>query len=61
MERAPLLFIWIILIASCLILTGCSSTPKPPVAVVSLNVQPNINPFSTSTTEKQKLQKQGRL
>ena len=52
MERAPLLFIWIILVFPCLILTGCSSTPKPPVAVVSLNVQPNINPYTTTTETK---------
>ena len=51
MKRAPQLFIWIIFITTYAILTGCSSPPKPPVAVVSLNVQPNINPFTTTTTE----------
>lgn len=28
--------------------TGCSSTPKPPVAQISLNVQKDINPFSAN-------------
>jgi len=51
MERVPLLFISITLVATCLILTGCASTPKPPIATVSLNVQPNINSFSTITDE----------
>jgi len=31
-----------------LILTGCSSPPKPPIAQVSLNVQPNINLYSAA-------------
>lgn len=51
MERVPLLFIWMTFAASCLLLTGCSSPPKPPVAVVSLNVQPNINPYTTTAAE----------
>ncbi len=51
MERALQLFIGIIFIVSYTILTGCSSTPKPPIAMISLNVQPNINPFPASTTE----------
>ena len=56
MERAPLLFIWITLVVSCLILTGCASTPKPPIAVVSLNVQPNINPYTTTPAETKALE-----
>lgn len=51
MARVPLLFTCFTFVVSCLLLTGCSSTPKPPIAVVSLNVQPNINPFTTTTTE----------
>lgn len=51
MKRTLQLFIGIILTVSYAILTGCSSPPKPPIATVSLNVQPNINPISTSTTE----------
>jgi type VI secretion system protein VasD len=35
----------------CWLLIGCSSTPKPPIATVSLNVQSNINSFSTITDE----------
>ncbi len=51
MERVSLIFIWIIFVVSCLIQTGCSAPPKPPIAALSLNVQPNINPYSISTTE----------
>lgn len=29
-----------------LVIAGCSSTPKPPVAQISLNVQPTINPYT---------------
>lgn len=49
MKRVLSPFIWITFVVSCLILTGCSGPPKPPVAAVSLNVQPNINPFTTTT------------
>lgn len=35
-----------------LILIGCSSPPKPPIAQVSLNVQPNINLYSTAETKE---------
>ena len=31
-------------------LTGCSSTPKPPIARISLNVQDDINSFLTDTS-----------
>lgn len=34
-----------------ILLTGCSSTPKPPVAQISLNVQGDINPYLTNTSE----------
>lgn len=44
MEQGQLSFVWIILVIFSLSLTGCSSPPKPPIATVSLNVQPNINP-----------------
>ncbi|HQU97579.1 MAG TPA: type VI secretion system lipoprotein TssJ [Nitrosomonas sp.] len=39
-----------------LLLISCSSTPKPPIATVSLNVQPNINPLSTTTDETKALE-----
>ena len=40
----------------CLLLIGCSSTPKPPIATVSLNVQSNINSFSTITDKTKALE-----
>lgn len=52
MKRGQLLLIWIIFVISGLILIGCSSPPKPPIARVSLNVQPNINPLSPATETK---------
>ncbi|MBS0422979.1 MAG: type VI secretion system lipoprotein TssJ [Proteobacteria bacterium] len=52
MERGQLFFIWITLIIFVLILTGCSGPPKPPIATVSLNVQPNINPLLSATETK---------
>lgn len=38
-------------IISLFILTGCTSTPKPPIAQISLNVQPNINSYAINQTE----------
>lgn len=38
----------IVSITVLLILTGCSSPPKPPIAQVSLNVQSNINLYSAA-------------
>lgn len=52
MERGQLFFIWITLIIFVLILTGCSGPPKPPIATVSLNLQPNINPLLSATETK---------
>lgn len=51
MEQGQLSFIWCILAIFSLILAGCSSPPKPPIAMVSLNVQPNINPSPPITAE----------
>lgn len=36
---------------SLFILTGCASTPKPPIAQISINVQPNINSYSIDKSE----------
>ncbi|MEQ1778171.1 MAG: type VI secretion system lipoprotein TssJ, partial [Nitrosomonas sp.] len=41
-----------LIIVSYIILTACSSTPKPTIATVSLNVQPNINPLPPNAAEK---------
>ena len=38
-------------IMALLFLVGCASTPKPPVAQISLNVQPTINPFTDGAIE----------
>lgn len=43
--------IWITSIISFFILTGCTSVPKPPIARISLNVQSNINAYSSDKTE----------
>ncbi len=52
MKRTLPLFNWILIIVSYIILTACSSTPKPTIATVSLNVQPNINPLPPNAAEK---------
>lgn len=38
-------------IALLFLLIGCSSASKPPTARISLNVQPNINPYSDGITK----------
>lgn len=45
-QLIQLTFIW-----SLLFLAGCSSTPKPPVAQISLNVQDAINPYTDGINE----------
>ncbi len=42
---------FITLVIFFLLMTGCASTPKPPIAQVSLNVQPNINSYATNQIE----------
>jgi len=34
------------LIITFLLLAGCAGAPKPPIATMSLNVQPNINQYT---------------
>ncbi|MBV6388441.1 MAG: hypothetical protein JNIBNLAF_00033 [Nitrosomonas europaea] len=38
--------IQVVFITILLTIAGCNSTPKPPVARISLNVQPTINPYT---------------
>jgi type VI secretion system protein VasD len=38
--------IQIVFITTLLAIAGCNSTPKPPVARISLNIQPTINPYT---------------
>ncbi len=38
------------LIITILLLVGCASAPKPPVATMSLNVQENINQYTNETS-----------
>lgn len=43
--------VWVTFAMLLLLLAGCSSTPKPPIATMSLNVQQNINQYSTESTK----------
>lgn len=51
-KMLPILYaIRIIFITALLAAAGCSSTPKPPIAQISLNVQPMINPYTDGIRE----------